>query len=129
MTGMWKSIAPIAERWYTYRLYAWRTRDVKGSDGVTHEERVQIYEDVPCMLRRGGGRSGVGRRSVLAPEVFADVPDVREAYMLYASPDVLLEENDEVIVMHAGGKVAGNTGRSFVYPSHTETIVNVQKRA
>ena len=119
----------IAARWFTYRLSVWRTCRKTDADGVTQEDRVKIYDDVPCLIRRGGGRSGVGRRSVLAPDVFAPVPEVHEAYALYAGPEILLEENDEAVITGAGGVIKGNTSRSFVYPSHTETIVNVQKRA
>ena len=123
------NIARIAEKMFKDSFSAWRYSHVTGADGITREVKTRIYKDEPCILFRGGGHAGIGRRAVLSPDAFDDAPSVREAYLLIAGRNAVLQANDEIEVVHGTAAVRGNAGETFEYPSHTETMVNVQRNA
>ncbi len=117
-----KSAAEVLRKTYRDKLTVVRgSPGVDGSGESVRKETV-AYDNVPCALSQnstGSPKREGGRR----------VSDTE--HVIFAAPDIRMEEMDRVIVATEAGQVfRGRTGRTYSYAgSHGETPLYIEEMA
>lgn len=117
-----KSAAEILRKTYRDKLTVVRgSPDVDESGESTRREAV-VYDSVPCALSQSS--TGSPKR-----EDNRRVSDTE--HVIFAAPDIRMEEMDRVIVVtEAGQAFHGRSGRTFAYAdSHGETPFYIEEMA
>ncbi len=117
------SEAEILARTYHDRLTVSRYYSYKDeTTGETKEGKGMVYESAPCALSQSKNE---------APDREGVVFRKNAGYVLFAMPDIRLEENDcAEVVTQAGEHFRGRTGKTFVYAgSHGETKMTIEGTA
>ena len=105
----------IIESTYTGRMTVYQFENVTMSWGETRQERVLLYDGVPCALSQ----------YQLRPAAHGDSHSQREYQAkLFAPPDVSLPAGCDVEVSQHGMMYKFRySGEAFIYPSHQEIMV------
>lgn len=111
----------ILERMYHDRMDVYRNTIVKNPDtGESSLREVQIYETRKCSLVKNTG----------SPERGTVAGNVTEEHVIFADPDIHLNNNDRVVVRTESGQVyEGRSGMTYVIRNHGETGYRIEKMA
>ena len=108
---MYKDIATISR--------SVRTKNPR--TGATEFEFQPVYEDLPCKLSQYGKELSA-HRDDRAQHITIDL-------RLTCDPDVEIQENDVVDVLHEGETFKLIAGTSFNYPTHKEISLRRRREA
>ena len=112
--------ARILSKTYHDRMDVYRTRYTKDpKSGESVKTECLLYHDRRCALSVSDNG---------APEEHEIVSRNSNQYVIFAAPDIQMIEGDRVVVRQESGQVyEGRCGRTFVYRSHGETELKVEK--
>ena len=98
-----------------------RRQPVKDSESAeTVFEDIIIHDDVKCALSNSG-------TSAPSKDNNHNRYTENDSYTIFAAPDILCQSGDRAtVVIGTGQTFVGVTGRSFSYPSHTETALMIE---
>lgn len=78
-----------------------------------------MYEDIICALSQKGNNT---------PDRQEFHSETRREFTIFTEPGVVLKDNDRVVIItEAGQMVEGITGKTFLYTSHGETPLSVER--
>lgn len=111
--------AKILERTYKDRMSVSRSMAVQDENGESVWKPGRVYEDIPCAL---------SKTSSSVPDKTDVRRTVANEMMIFAPPEVLLQDMDRVsIVTQAGQIFSGIAGRTVSYAgSHGETPMKTE---
>lgn len=117
-----RDAAAILQRTYRDKLTVYRGIPGVDGNGESVRKEEKVYEDIPCALSKGTGEAPKkeGNRRVSDAE-----------HVLFAMPDVRIEDMDKAVVVTEAGQVfRGSCGRTFSYAgSHGETPFHIEEMA
>lgn len=99
----------------------YRSVDVKEDTGASDYEFQAIYENLPCKLSQYGKELSA-HRDDRAQHITQDL-------RLTCDPEIEIQENDVVDVLHEGEIFKLIAGTSFNYPTHKEISMRRRKEA
>lgn len=109
----------LLKRTYKDELNVLRNGLIVNQDGESVGVQNMIYVGRPCALSQS-------KKSPPQREDFSF--KVSDEYTIFADPEVVMKENDRAeIVTETGMVIQGITGSTFLYPSHGETKLLVEK--
>lgn len=117
-----RSAAEILRKTYRDKLTVVRGSPGVDESGESIRKETVIYDNVPCALSQNS--TGSPKRE--------DNRRVSDAeHVIFAAPDIRMEEMDKVIIATEAGPVyRGRTGRTFAYAgSHGETPFYIEEMA
>ncbi len=86
---------------------------------ATVEKEETVYEDIPC---------GLSQKSSSVPDRQEFHSKTQREFTIFTKPGIGLRDNDRAgIVTESGQYFEGTTGKTFVYISHGETPLSVEK--
>lgn len=86
---------------------------------ATVEKEAAVYEDIICALSQKGNNT---------PDRQEFHSETQREFTIFTEPRVVLKDNDRVVIMtEAGQTVEGFTGKTFLYISHGETPLSVER--
>lgn len=109
----------ILEKTYKDRMNVTRSIAAQDESGESVWKPEIIYEDIPCALSKA---------SSSAPEKTDVRRTVTNEMLIFASPEVLLQDMDRIsIVTQAGQMFSGIAGKTVAYAgSHGETPMKIE---
>lgn len=117
-----KGAAEILRKTYRDKLTV--SRGFPGMDGSGESVRkeTRVYENVPCAL---------SQKSTGSPKREDNRRVSDTGHVIFAAPDIRMEEMDRVMVTTEAGQVfRGRTGRTYSYAgSHGETPLYIEEMA
>lgn len=117
-----KCVTEILRKTYWDRLTVVRGSPGVDESGESIRRETVVYDEIPCALSQNS--TGSPKR-----EDNRRVSDTE--HVIFAAPDIRMEEMDRVTVVTEAGQVyRGRSGRTFVYDgSHGETPFNIEEMA
>ena len=86
---------------------------------ATVEKETAVYEDIICALSQKGNNT---------PDRQEFHSETQREFTIFTEPGVVLKDNDRVVIItEAGQMVEGITGKTFLYISHGETPLSVER--
>lgn len=98
-----------------------RSVDVEEDTGASDYEFQPVYENLPCKLSQYGKELSA-HRDDRAQHITVDL-------RLTCDPDIEIQENDIVDVIHEGETFKLVAGTSFNYPTHKEISLRRRREA
>ncbi len=106
------------KRMYKDKLTVYRYLVRKDEHGESHMEESKIYEGISCSL-------SLNKNS--RPSKGEITSDTVSEYKLFTEPSIEILDNDLIEVKTKYQVYTGRAGKSFIYPSHTETNFFVER--
>lgn len=113
--------AKILEKTYHDRMTVTRKQPVNDTEsGETILKDVTIHEDIACALSHSGS-------AYPSKDNSHNRYTENDSYTIFSAPGIICQAGDKAMIVTASGQTyKGVTGKSFSYPSHTETALMIE---